>query len=402
MADPLWFGPPEAIAALLETSDPSTIVTNIAAWLAEAVQHEFSMGASVANIAATLEQWVGLGGAANGLKGSELNFLGLQPLAAHCLKHVAIGHAAVEANILARSTIIPSAVVLENRAELSALVSTNFCGSNTPAITANEATYHGFYHPNNIRAGVMYASTLNGFTGAIGSTPPPVTPAGFAPAEAAAPAETVAESVADDAGSGLTSAPAQLAQAAGPAASSPVNELTSMLQPMQGLLSSGTQPVSELAKLPTQGFQSGASLLQNFMGMSSGSVVSAGAVDTAAVGAAGGPLSVAGGIGGGVGSSSAGAVSAGYSGAGLTSFTRPASTFSPELGGGRATGLKPASFLSAAELRGPTTTAPMGGGMPVSPAAAGMLGRENGGADKSKVPYARIVVNGDKKDPGPC
>lgn len=395
MADPLWFGPPEAVAALLETSDPSTVIANIAAWLAEAVQHELSMGASVANIAATLEQWVGLGGAANVLKGGELNFLGLQPLAAHCLKHVAIGHAAVEANILARSTIIPSAVVLENRAELAALHSTNFCGSNTPAITVNEATYHGFYHPNNTRAGVMYAGMLNSLFGVIGSTPAPVTPTGLAPTEAAAPAETVAQSVADDAGSGLTSAPAQLAQAAGPGAS-PMNELTSLLQPAQGLMTSATQPVNELTKLPTQGFQSGASLLQNFMGMFPGSSANAGAVD-AAVGVAGGPVSVAGGLGAGIGSTSSGAVSAGYSGAGLTSFTRPASTFSSELVGGRAAGLKPANFLNAAELRGPTTTAPMGGGgMPVSPAAAGMLGRETAGAGKGKVSQARIVVNGDK------
>lgn len=402
MADPLWLGPPEAVAALLETSDPATIVANIAAWLAEAVQHELSMGVSMANIAATLEQWVGLGGAANGLKGSELNFLGLQPLAAHCLKHVAIGHAAVEANILARSTVIPSAVCQENRVETAALVGTNFCGSNTPQITFNEATYHGFYTPNNMRAGMMYAGTLNGLSGAIASNPIPVTPAGFSPAAAAEPAETVAESAADDAG-GLTSAPAQLASTAGPAASSPVNELTSLLQPMQGLMSSATQPVTSLTQLPTQGLQSGAGLLQNFMGgMFSGSSANAGAVDAAAAGAVGGPLSAAGGLGAGVGGSGAGAVSAGYSGAGLTSFTRPASTFSPEVGG-RATGLKPASLLNAAGLRGPTTTTPMsGGGMPMSPATAGMLGRENAGADKSKVPHARIVVGGDNQDPKPC
>ncbi|EUA56719.1 hypothetical protein I553_8773 [Mycobacterium xenopi 4042] len=44
MPDPLWFGPPESVAALLESSDPSTVVANIAAWLSEAVSHELSMG----------------------------------------------------------------------------------------------------------------------------------------------------------------------------------------------------------------------------------------------------------------------------------------------------------------------------------------------------------------------
>ena len=54
MPDPLWFGPPESVAALLEASNPAGVVANIAAWLAEAIQHELSMGMSVANVAATL------------------------------------------------------------------------------------------------------------------------------------------------------------------------------------------------------------------------------------------------------------------------------------------------------------------------------------------------------------
>jgi hypothetical protein len=54
--------------------------------------------------------------------------------------------------------------------------------------------------------------------------------------------------------------------------------------------------------------------------------------------------------------------------------------------------------LNAAELRGPTTTAGMGGGsMPVSPAAAGMLGREAAGSDKAQVAHARIVVDRDRE-----
>ncbi|EUA56722.1 hypothetical protein I553_8776 [Mycobacterium xenopi 4042] len=34
--------------------------------------------------------------------------------------------------------------------------------------------------------------------------------------------------------------------------------------------------------------------------------------------------------------------------------------------------------------------------MPVSPAAAGMLGRESGESDKEKVTHARIVVDADR------
>ena len=35
--------------------------------------------------------------------------------------------------------------------------------------------------------------------------------------------------------------------------------------------------------------------------------------------------------------------------------------------------------------------------MPMSPASAGMLGRENGGSDKDKVTHARIVVDRERQ-----
>jgi hypothetical protein len=105
-----------------------------------------------------------------------------------------------------------------------------------------------------------------------------------------------------------------------------------------------------------------------------------------------------GGAAGGLGASAGGGVGGiGYSGAGLTSFTRPTGTFEPETVGGRATGLRPGGVLSAAELRGPTTTGMGGAPMPVSPAAAGMLGREGGDSDKDRVAHARIVVDHDSQ-----
>ena len=76
-------------------------------------------------------------------EGSELNILGLKPLAAHCLKHVAIGQAAVEANTVARSAVISAIVCQTNRDETAALYASNICGCNTPAIVANEEMYWG-------------------------------------------------------------------------------------------------------------------------------------------------------------------------------------------------------------------------------------------------------------------
>ena len=394
MPDPLWFGPPESVAALLETSNPATIVANIAAWLAEAIQHELSMGISVANIGATLEQWIGLGGSAYGMKGSELNFLGLEPLAAHCLKHVAIGQAAVEANTVARSAVIPAIVCQTNRDETAALYASNICGCNTPAIATNEEMYWGQFTPQNTNAGVVYATALNTLMGSIASTPP-ITPAGFSPT---APVETVAQSAADtgaQASSGLGDA---AGQAAAPAAGA-ADPLQSFMGSAQGLLQGATQPLQELASGPTQAIQSGtqgmSGLMQTFMGgFSSMGSPNAAAAETAAADLAG-PLGAGGGAAGSLGGG-AGAVGAGYPGAGLTSFTRPASTFEPD--GGRPTGLRPSGVLNAADLRGPTTAATGGGAMPMSPASAGMLGRENGGSDKDKVTHRRIVVDRDRQE----
>jgi PPE-repeat protein len=396
MPDPLWFGPPESVAALLETSDPAAVVANIAAWLAEAIQHELSMGVSVANIGATLEQWMGLGGTAYGMKGSELNFLGLEPLAAHCLKHMAIGQAAVEANTVARSAVIPAIVCQTNRDETAALYASNICGCNTPAIAANEEMYFGQFTPQNMNAGLAYAGVLNTLMGSIASTPPPITPAGFS---SAAPVETVAQTAADtgaQASSGLGDA---AGQAASPA-SGMGDGLQTFMGSAQGLLQGATQPLQELASGPTQavssGTQSFTGLLQNFMGGFSGmGSPNAAAAESAAAGLAG-PLGGAGGGAAGSLGGGAGAVGAGYPGAGLTSFTRPASTFEPD--GGRPTGLRPSGVLNAADLRGPTTTGTGGGAMPMSPASAGMLGRENGGTDKDKVTHARIVVDRERQE----
>jgi PPE-repeat protein len=397
MPDPLWFGPPESVAALLEASDPSTVIANIAAWLSEAVSHELSMGLSLANIATTIEQWIGLGGAASALKGTQLNFAGLAPMMAHCLKHVTIGQAALEANTIARSAVIPAAVCQANRDETQALYDTNFCGCNTPGIVALESQYFGHFTPQNTNIGLVYASTLNALMGAISSTPPPMTPLGADPAAAATPAETIGETAASTA-EGLPSGPAEAAGTAGQAAS-PMESMGQIAQPLQQAVTSAPQFAKSVGQAPTQLFQNASqsfsSPAQSLMGMfpSLMSQQGSAAAQAASADTVAGSIGTGGGAAGGLGASAGGgAGGAGYGGAGLTSFTRPASTFEPETGG-RPTGLKPGGLLNAAELRGPTTTGPMGGAaVPMAPAAAGMLGRAGGDGERDKVTHARIVV----------
>ncbi|AQT82226.1 hypothetical protein B1R94_27720 [Mycolicibacterium litorale] len=78
----------------------------------------------------------------------------------------------------------------------------------------------------------------------------------------------------------------------------------------------------------------------------------------------------------------------------MTSYTRPTSSFDAE--GGRPAGARSA-LLNPAELRGPTTTGPVGGSpMPMSPATAGMLGRgqgQDGKDSKDYITHARVVLD---------
>ena len=93
------------------------------------------------------------------------------------------------------------------------------------------------------------------------------------------------------------------------------------------------------------------------------------------------------GVVGSVAGGGVGGLAGGAPGAGLTSYTRPASTFTSE-NSGRPAALK-TGLLSTAEFRGPTTTG-VGGALPVSPAYAGAPGK--GPANKDGVTHARVII----------
>jgi len=97
----------------------------------------------------------------------------------------------------------------------------------------------------------------------------------------------------------------------------------------------------------------------------------------------------------GAGGGSGGGGGAGV-GPGLTSYTRPVSSFTPE-NGGRPAGLRTAGLLNVGEGRVPATASGTGGaGMPMAP--GGMLARHNGENDATDVARARVVVAGDRTD----
>jgi PPE-repeat protein len=386
--DPRWVAaPPEIVAAIFEAGPgPESVVAYASVMATEAASHQMSMAVSAANIAATSASWSGLGGTAYVARGTALNTGGLEPLAAHCAKHVLLAQAAVDAYTMAAPSVIPAVACQANRDLWGVLWSTNWFGQNSPGIVVQDLQYFGDYWPQNSSVGLLYASTL-GAIAAAAAIPPPAGAFDVAPAGLDSGASLVSQA-GSTAGSDAAQAPAAGAQLAGTAGSAPAdaaNQMTSLLGEGPQLISGATQPFTQVANAPAQMAQSG---LQPLMSMfTQANAPSATAAETAGLETIAAPLG-----GGGAAAGGAGIGGLGSGGAGLTSFTQPASTFEPETGG-RPTGR--AGVLNAAELRSPTARAAGGSAVPMSP--AGMLGRGDGGSGKEKenVTHARIVVMAD-------
>ena len=379
MPDPRWTGPPEVVAAIFEAGCPASVIANNAVWVTETATNEVSAGLSTVNTLATQAQWQGVGSAASTVAATGLN-AGLQTLVGWTAEKINVTQAAVEAFMLARSSVIPSVVSQTNRDEWTVLNATNFFGQNTPGIVERDLEYFGEHWPHNSGVGWTYSGALSALTAAL-AVPPPIAPMGASPAAPAAAAEAVAQAAAQ---TGMQ-ASSQAGQAAGQSAASPAEatgQLSSLMQEPMQLVSGATEPLKEMLQAPMQVMQGVTSLPQGMMQAFGGMFPSDGAPSAAAVGepvvaAAGGSA------GGGIGAAG------GFPGAGLTSYTRPTSSFEPEAGG-KPTSLR-AGVLNAAEVRGPTVST---GGAPLPMAPAGMLARGGEGRDADKdVPRARVVID---------
>ena len=275
----------------------------------------------------------------------------------------------------------------------------------TPAIVERDIEYYAEHWPHNSTVAWGYSSAMSGFTAAL-AMPPPVAPAGASPAAPAAAGEAVAQAAAATGGQDGVTLSSQAAQAAGQAPSSSASGITEQLSSLsgqlQGAASSVAQPLAGVFQAPMAVPQNVSSLPQSLMGSMGGMFSSATAQEAAELEAVAGPLGASGGAAGGLGAGVAGGTGGvgvgAFPGAGLTSYTRPASTFAPETGG-RPTGLRAGVFANAAEKRSPTTSAGMGSTtMPMAP--AGMAARGSGdNSEKEVVTHARIVVPGDRIEP---
>ncbi|MEZ0354377.1 PPE domain-containing protein [Mycobacterium sp. pR1184] len=396
MADPRFNGPPEIVAQIFEAGNPASVLANNAVWVTETTNNGVAAGLSSANAVATAAHWQGAGAIASMITSTGLN-TGLQTLMGWTAEKIGVTTAAVEAFMLARSTVVPSVVSTTNRFEWVVLAHTNWFGQNTMPMGERDAEYYGHHWPTNSAIGWAYSSTLATLVAAL-AVPPPLAPMGASPAAPAVAASAVAQAAAQSGMNGAMQAGSQATQGAGQAAAAPAeggSQLSSMMQQPLQMISGLTGQLQEVVKAPMDAFQGMASMPQGLMQSLTGAFSSAGAGNAGAAGVAAEPAVLAGAtspLGGAAGGGGVGG-GGGFPGAGLTSYTRPTSSFEPEAGG-RPTSLR-AGVLNASELRPPTspTSSGMGGSpMPMSP--AGMLGHGKEGQADKDVTRARVVVGG--------
>ncbi|OBK10743.1 PPE domain-containing protein [Mycobacterium asiaticum] len=383
MPDPRWTGPPEVVAAIFEAGSPASVIANNVVWVTETVSKELSAGLSTLKNLATEAQWQGVASVASTVAVTGLN-AGLQTLVGWTAEKINVTQAAVEAFMLARSAVIPSMVSQTNRDEWTALNATNFFGQNTPGIVERDCEYFGEHWPHNSGVGWTYSAALTALIAAL-AVPPPISPMGASPAAPAAAAQAVAQAAAQ---TGMQNA-AQASTQVGQAAASPTSgaeQLSSLMQEPMQMASGAAEPVKQLLQAPMQAMQGISGLPQGMMQAFGGMFPATGAGEAAAVSAGAGSVPVA----AGGGAISGGGGTSGFPGAGMTSYTRPTSSFEPEAGG-RPTSLRP-GVLNAAEVRGPTLSS---GGAPVPMTPAGMLARGND-EGKQDVARARVVVTDER------
>lgn len=257
---------------------------------------------------------------------------------------------------------------------------TPWFGQNTPGIVERDGEYFGEHWPHNSGVGWAYSGALSALIAAL-AVPPPIAPMGASPAAPAAAAEAVAQAAAQTG----VQASSQAGQTVGQSAASPAEatgQLSSFMQAPMQMVSGATEPLKGMLQAPMQAMQGVTSLPQGMMQAFGGMFPSAGTPSAAAVAE---PAVAAGGsaAGGGIGATG------GFPGAGLTSYTRPTSSFELEAGG-KPAGLR-AGVLNAAEVRGPTVST---GGTPLPMTPAGMLARGEAGKEADKdVARARVVID---------
>ncbi|MBJ7400424.1 MAG: PPE domain-containing protein [Mycolicibacterium sp.] len=375
----------------------ATTMVNAAAWQALAVSHEFAFSLSTLNTAVTAMNFEGVGGVSSVAAITALN-TSLQLLAGWVQEKPPIAASAVTAYETAVSAMIPAEICIANRTEQAAAVAVNpaVLGALTPAIIALDTEYFGEHWPHNAGIGAAYGAALAALAAAL-AIPPPISPPGASAAAPATSAAAVAQAAGRVVAGEAMKESGQLAKSAGDGAAGPTEAAVRagqmMMQPIQAVLGS-MQPAVGMFQAPVQAVHSLAGLPQSLAGslrgISVGGEANATAVPTATPTGAGAAVFERGPGTGVGGTGTAGGGIGALPGGGVTSYSRPSSSFAPE-GAGRPRGLQ-TGLLSAAELHAPATTGTSNSVLPMSPAGAGIPARGKDASNSDGGPRSRIVA----------
>lgn len=375
MPDPAWPSlPPEANYLRLVgpgAAGTATTMANAVAWEVLAASHEAAFSLSTLNAAVTAVDFEGIGGVSSAATVGGLN-TSLQLLAGWVQEKTPIAASAVAAYETAVSSMIPAEVCIANRTQQAADVAMNpaVLGALTPAIIALDTEYFGEHWPHNAASGVAYGAALAALSAAL-AIPPPISPPGASATAPATAAAAVAQSTGRAAAGAALQEFGQLTESVGGAAAMPeaVGQAGQMLmQPIRAVLGS-MQPGIGMFQTPIDAAQTLAGLAPSMMrpGSEGG-------------GAAVSPVMLPG-AGGGVG---------GLSSPGITSYSRPTSSFIPEGAGRPLTATS--GLLGAAASRGAATAGMGTGAIPMSPIGTGTVARGRGADAHDDGLRARVVV----------
>lgn len=348
----------------------ASLLDSAAAWQALAVQLGSAGAAFQAVIEAlTSTAWVGPSSMTMALAAAPY-VVWMIATAEQCQAAALAAAGAADAFEAARAGVVPPPVIAQNRAQLVALLNTNFMGFNTPAIMANE-THYGQMWAQDTATMYSFAGQAAGITGTLVPFTPPLPnsdPIGLA-AQAAA--------LGQSGGQAAGQQPMNFASSAGSLPAGLDGE--SMLSMGPQLVSTIPQALQGLASPLSSGLGGGGlgqfqSLLSPFMsfmnpgmfgGGTSAALTSAGGPGLAGLGGAAAEVEAVAGNAGSLGGLSVPATwTAGGAGAESASTARAVAPVAASGGGG----------MSAAAAPATTTGSGMYGGTPM---AAGLHGRGN-------------------------
>src|SRR6201996_4434076 len=140
--------PPEVISGLIHAGPGSeSLVYAVAAWQQLAVDLEDAAESYTTTVSSMAETW--FGPSATAMNQSIAPYLSwLRTTSQQAQQIAASAQAAATAFNATSASVIPTAVVLANRAQLAHLLATNIFGVNMPAIAANEAAYQEMWATN--------------------------------------------------------------------------------------------------------------------------------------------------------------------------------------------------------------------------------------------------------------